>query len=527
LGQPYAETPSLLQGDDSPVTWSLVRGPVGMTIDPGSGEVSWPSPGPADTIHSVTIRAENAVGEHEQLWQITVNAPPVIDDVPDRTVARGRQYTETLELLQGKNVPVTWTLRQSPSGMVIDAETGEVTWANPTPAEAVRTVRVRATNDQGYDEESWQVTIKAPPLIEDIDDETIPAEELYAKLPKLIEGTDLAVTWSLRSAPEGMSINAQTGVVTWPEPKNELSPATVTVRADAAIGSDEETWVLTILPPNVEVEIGIEPGNDGLRIAVDGVSYIGAQVFRWPEGSAHEVWIPSPQTGTSGAAYRFESWDDGGPVAMRTIVADSAGTYTATMRELILTELVVMGPREIQEGRTAQYSARLVRSDGNGEDVTSLATWQLSSSRYAEIDAGLVTTSEVDSNRAFEIYVTFKNDDVSLLERVSVTIVNVPQQVMLTVFTEPASGQPRQTTHDVGETVTVAVPAPPAAGFTFMEWQGDAAGTNDPLRIAMNTDKNVTAVFQASGSTVPCTALPTSVVLLLACLLGFHTSRRR
>lgn len=45
-----------------PLTWTLVAGPVGMTIDAGTGVVSWPSPIPSLSDYTVTIKAENDGG---------------------------------------------------------------------------------------------------------------------------------------------------------------------------------------------------------------------------------------------------------------------------------------------------------------------------------------------------------------------------------------------------------------------------------------------------------------------------------
>ena len=67
LGEPYREPLSLLNGSQ-PVTWELVDGPSGMTLDPGTGEVSWPSPAPADN-YSITVRATNGC---EDTWTLSV-----------------------------------------------------------------------------------------------------------------------------------------------------------------------------------------------------------------------------------------------------------------------------------------------------------------------------------------------------------------------------------------------------------------------------------------------------------------------
>lgn len=46
----------------APLTWSLVANPSGMTIDSGTGIVSWPNPVASPTTYTVTIKAENDGG---------------------------------------------------------------------------------------------------------------------------------------------------------------------------------------------------------------------------------------------------------------------------------------------------------------------------------------------------------------------------------------------------------------------------------------------------------------------------------
>ncbi|MCB9845782.1 MAG: hypothetical protein H6811_07355 [Phycisphaeraceae bacterium] len=78
-GVPYTgPTPSLSEGT-TPVTWSLVTGPAGMTINATTGVVSWPVPVPP--AHAVTIRATNPAGFDDESWTLTVN-PPACDGNP-------------------------------------------------------------------------------------------------------------------------------------------------------------------------------------------------------------------------------------------------------------------------------------------------------------------------------------------------------------------------------------------------------------------------------------------------------------
>ncbi len=110
------------------LTWSLDSGPPGMTINVGTGVVSWPNVSPSPSPVTVTIRATNPVGSGTRSWQIsftggdvngdgfvsTADAPAFIDvllgDNPAGTAAAdlncdgladGRDVQPFVELLTG------------------------------------------------------------------------------------------------------------------------------------------------------------------------------------------------------------------------------------------------------------------------------------------------------------------------------------------------------------------------------------------------------------------------------------------
>jgi len=72
-GTPYTgPTPSLSQVGPSPMTWSLLVGPSGMSINSSTGVVSWPNPTVIGSPHQITIRATNTAGFDDESWLLTV-----------------------------------------------------------------------------------------------------------------------------------------------------------------------------------------------------------------------------------------------------------------------------------------------------------------------------------------------------------------------------------------------------------------------------------------------------------------------
>jgi hypothetical protein len=158
-----SSTPSLSAGT-SPLTWSLEAGaPAGMTIDPGTGVVTWPTPLTTGSPFTITTKATNSCGESSQPWELRVNAnPPVVKPIADDFAVCGAAYTSAAPSATGGAAPLAWNLVSGPAGMSIDGGTGAVTWPSPVAAGSPFTVTVEAASafDCGTSgTQSWQVSV--------------------------------------------------------------------------------------------------------------------------------------------------------------------------------------------------------------------------------------------------------------------------------------------------------------------------------------------------------------------------------
>ncbi|MCZ6752334.1 MAG: putative Ig domain-containing protein [Acidobacteria bacterium] len=187
---------------------------------------------------------------------------PRIGAIPDDSVEEGTPYTGPTPSVSGSISPVTFSLQTGPSGMTINGTTGVVSWTSPTVTGSPHTVTIRVTNSTASDDETWLLTVTADVIAPQDDphaDESVVEGTPYTgPTPSLSSGTT-PVTWSLQTGPSGMTINGTTGVVSWTSPTAVGSPHTITIRASNSVGSDDETWMLTVtsaeiipptLPPN-------------------------------------------------------------------------------------------------------------------------------------------------------------------------------------------------------------------------------------------------------------------------------------
>lgn len=156
-GAAYSVTVVVIGGDPSAI--ELVEAPSGATLDsdPASstfGLVQWTAANPGD--NDFTVYAANGGGLGKVSWTVVVqDDPPIVDSISDTIAFEHSVYLEPLS--HTGDAPVVWTLVTGPVGAFISAS-NVLTWPDPTPLGAV-SFTVRATNEVGSDDESWNVTV--------------------------------------------------------------------------------------------------------------------------------------------------------------------------------------------------------------------------------------------------------------------------------------------------------------------------------------------------------------------------------
>ncbi len=147
----------------APITWSLDNPQPGMTIDPITGVISWPSPIKAPFIYEIDVRATNGAGSFMQTLPIGVHqGAPEIIAIPDEEVPCRVTYTGPTPVLTAPScmAPINaWSLISGPPGMVINSSSGVVSWDDPPPVATSYGITIQASNDTGSATESWIVTI--------------------------------------------------------------------------------------------------------------------------------------------------------------------------------------------------------------------------------------------------------------------------------------------------------------------------------------------------------------------------------
>src|SRR5581483_3293638 len=101
LGHPFPYNATASDPDGDPVIWSLLKAPVGMSIDPTTGMVRWTPTADELGAQDVEIQAQDPfLATATQSFTVvvrSVNVPPVIISAPPTTAVTGAAYTYAVQ----------------------------------------------------------------------------------------------------------------------------------------------------------------------------------------------------------------------------------------------------------------------------------------------------------------------------------------------------------------------------------------------------------------------------------------------
>ena len=283
-GLPYRYQVQAQDAQGDPLTYALTQGPAGMTIDPGTGLISWIGapigPGlPSGFQVTVTVSdGKGGLGSQSFTLFLVANSSnqaPKINSTPGGSVGLGHHYTYAVQAADPDGDPLTFRLPTAPAGMTIDAG-GVIRWT-PTAAQfGPNAVTVRVEDGRGgFDQQSFTVNVvsqptNSPPSILS----TLPAVATVGQpYSTTLSGSDPdgdLLIWSLDSAPAAISVNPTLGTVRWTPTLDQIGLQNIVVRlSDGQGGEATQTFTVNVHGVNVPPGITSEPPTT----ATVGVAY--------------------------------------------------------------------------------------------------------------------------------------------------------------------------------------------------------------------------------------------------------------
>ncbi len=264
----YAATATDVEG--AVVAYLLQRAPLGMTVDPSTGEITWVTSSDSPAEAAVTLYAFDTRGSWEkQQWTIHVaggNQAPELGPLPTTLqINEGESWQIPVTATDADGDPLAFWVDNVPPGAVFDPNTQILSWT-PAAGQAgtYSAVTVYVSDGTTTTSQSFDILVAPsdfPPTL------TLPPDRTVRQGDGFIiyfAGTDPgggAVHYSSSDLPDGATLNPNTGQFEWTPAYDQSGDFAVPITVTGPTGlATTKTITFTVLPAAVPPVFDPQPG---------------------------------------------------------------------------------------------------------------------------------------------------------------------------------------------------------------------------------------------------------------------------
>ena len=256
IAQLYRYDVTATDPEGATLSFALAEAPAGATINAATGRLDWtPSAAQLGTNRFTVSVSDGVTSPATQSFMVTVRtqgpnrAPTIVTTAPTSAMS-GSAYTYDVDAQDLDNDTLTYALSVAPAGMSINAGTGLIAWTPTIAQVGTAGVTVQASDGKGgVATQSFNITVAAAP---NRGPQIITAPLTTAKATFEyrydLDATDPdsdPLTYSLVTAPSGMTIDAATGLIRWTP--SAAGSATVTARVSDSRATQDQTWTIAVV----------------------------------------------------------------------------------------------------------------------------------------------------------------------------------------------------------------------------------------------------------------------------------------
>ncbi|MGE3167089.1 MAG: putative Ig domain-containing protein [Planctomycetota bacterium] len=245
--------------DVNVLTFQLLAGPPGLSLDPVTGVVQWTPTALQQFEKIVEVRVTDGLGgEATQRFGVRpyatpiYNLPPVIVESAPLSAAEGQTYSFNAAATDPNDDVLEYSLAVAPAGMVINPGNGVILWTPAADQNGPRTVSLTVRDPLGLtDTFTWVIAvadlINTAPVFTSTPVTTTAEGDYYAYLPVVYDGDGDSLMWTLDEAPEGMLFTPTSGLVQWEPSASDAGTYAIAIRvADGRGGVVTQAYTLVV-----------------------------------------------------------------------------------------------------------------------------------------------------------------------------------------------------------------------------------------------------------------------------------------
>lgn len=267
--------------ENDPLTWELVTGPRGMSVDRRTGTLTWVPDDQQFGNHFVEVAVRDPLlGQSTQRFDVHVgcnNLAPAIVSVPPTRALTDRLYVYAVRADDFENDSVGWRLVDPPEGMTIDPESGVIQWRPSESQIGQHAVNIEAFDEFGVGTQAVEVLVVDSAQFVDPNDPSQGTEgdraPVITSTPDFNADIDAVYTYQVRAidldgdtisyrlgtgSPAGMTVS-ESGLITWtPATSDAGEPVINVLVSDAQGATTTQAYVLQVRA-NSQPVIGSDP----------------------------------------------------------------------------------------------------------------------------------------------------------------------------------------------------------------------------------------------------------------------------
>ena len=244
-GLPYQYRVRAQDAEGDNLTFSLNNPPAGVSIDENTGVLNFLPTAIGTQDISITV-SDDRGGSTIQTYTLNVvdtavNDAPTISSTPRKAIALGSRYLYQIAATDPNGDPISYNLDTAPAGMTIDEE-GLIEWQPTSEQFGSNSVVIRVEDGRGgsvLQEFTINVTSQVSNLAPNITSNpnfTTHLDQNYQYNPEASDPEGDLLIWSLNAAPQGMSLDGNTGQIRWNPTAEQIGIHQVEIAVTDALG---------------------------------------------------------------------------------------------------------------------------------------------------------------------------------------------------------------------------------------------------------------------------------------------------